>query len=142
MRGLQSIGKMDIVEAFTSELGEATINIQGTPEEPLFQANQVAAVLGFPNIRSQLADLPETYKVVAVADTPGGPQQTTFLTEVGLYRLVMRSRKEIAKPFQEWVVNTLKELRINGVVQLREQLRQRAGYQETAREGEHSQAGS
>jgi prophage antirepressor-like protein len=35
--------------------------------------------------------------------TPGGPQKMTAITEAGLYRLIMLSRKPVAKPFQDWV---------------------------------------
>jgi prophage antirepressor-like protein len=40
-----------------------------------------------------------------LTDTQGGPQKTLFLTEVGLYRLLGRSRKPIASVFQNNIKN-------------------------------------
>jgi prophage antirepressor-like protein len=37
--------------------------------------------------------------------TPGGVQQVTWVTEPGLYKLVMRSRKPEAERFQDWVTH-------------------------------------
>jgi hypothetical protein len=52
---------MDIARAF-SDSGVAqgvTINIQGTPDDPLFQANQIGALLGLVNIRETIKDFDE-----------------------------------------------------------------------------------
>ena len=48
--------------------------------------------------------------------TPGGYQQVWFLTENGLYEVLMQSRKPIAKEFKKGIKKILKELRLNGVV--------------------------
>jgi len=37
--------------------------------------------------------------------TPGGPQEVLIVSEPGLYSLIMKSRKPIAKPFQRWVTH-------------------------------------
>jgi hypothetical protein len=44
---------MDIIRAFSNALLTKTvpINIQGSHEDPLFQANQIGALLEFENIR-------------------------------------------------------------------------------------------
>ena len=41
-----------------------------------------------------------------------------FLTEEGLYRLLMISRKPIARPFQKWVTKVLVAIRENGKYEL------------------------
>ena len=111
---------MDILKAFSLLDAEYQINIQGTLEDPLFQANQIGKLLGISNIRENLRDFSDNEKGVSLTDTLGGKQETIFLTEYGLYRLLGRSRKPIAHKFQEWMVSVLKEIRINGIYKLQQ----------------------
>ena len=57
---------MDIVRAFTDAglTHGVSINIQGTPEIPLFQANQIGELLDIAVIRSTLRDFDDDEKVV------------------------------------------------------------------------------
>lgn len=55
--------------------------------------------------------LPEKYKGTTFCSTPGGTQELITVSEVGLYRLISRSNKPEAQEFQEWVYNTIKQLR-------------------------------
>jgi prophage antirepressor-like protein len=111
---------MDILKAFSLLDTEHQINIQGTLEDPLFQANQIGKLLGISNIRDAIKDFSDNEKDVGLTDTLGGKQETIFLTEYGLYRLLGRSRKPIAHKFQEWMVSVLKEIRINGIYKLQQ----------------------
>jgi prophage antirepressor-like protein len=114
---------MDILKAFSIfDDEEHHINIQGTPENPLFQANQIGKLLGISNIRENLRDYDSKHKVVCLTDTvTRGVQQTVFLTELGLYKILGRSRKPIANVFQNWIVEVIKEIRINGIYQLKKE---------------------
>jgi len=112
---------MDILKAFSLFDVEHHINIQGTLENPLFQANQIGKLLEISNIRESLRDFTDNERVVILTDTRGGSQETNFLTEFGLYRLLGRSRKPIAHKFQEWMVTVLKEIRINGIYKLKQE---------------------
>lgn len=112
---------MDILKAFSLLDVEHHINIQGTLENPLFQANQIGKLLGISNIREGLRDFSSNEKVVTKSDTNGGSQETNFLTEFGLYRLLGRSRRPIAHKFQEWMVTVLREIRINGIYKLKQE---------------------
>ena len=108
---------MDIVRAFT-DVGLAngvTINIQGTPDDPLFQANQIGELLGLVNVRESIKDFDEDEKdAVSSTDSIGRHQTIIFLTELGLYRLLGMSRKPFARPFQKWVAKVVKEIRLTG----------------------------
>ncbi len=53
-------------------------------------------------------------KVTNNVCTPGGNQQMWFLTEDGLYEVLMQSRKPIAKQFKKGVKAILKEIRTKG----------------------------
>ena len=112
---------MDILKAFSLYDTEYTVNIQGTIDDPLFQANQLALILGIKNISNSLADYSSKEKVIHPISTRGGIQKVLFLTELGLYKIISRSIKPIAKPFQEWMVNVIKELRKTGEYKLKEE---------------------
>jgi prophage antirepressor-like protein len=71
------------------------------------------------NIRVSIKDYNETErKDVNQTYTLGGNQQTTFLTEKGLYKILFRSRKPIAEQFQNWICEVIKELRLTGKYEL------------------------
>ena len=112
---------MDILKAFKLLDETIEINIQGTLENPLFQANQIGKLLDLTNIRVNLQDFNDEEKVVSLTYTLTGLKETTFLTEIGLYKLLGRSRKPIAHTFQKWMINTIKDIRINGMYKLKEE---------------------
>ena len=88
-----------------------SINIQGTPEKPLFQANQIGSMLGLVNISDAIKDFDEDEKCHQGNYTLGGRQNMLFLTELGLYRLLGASRKLCTRPFQKWVARVVTEIR-------------------------------
>ena len=53
---------MDILKAFSLLDAEYPINIKGTLEDPLFQANQIGKLLGLANIYETLRDFSEDEK--------------------------------------------------------------------------------
>ena len=112
---------MDILKAFKLLDKTIEINIQGTLENPLFQANQIGKLLDLTNIRVNLQDFNDEEKQINLTYTLGGNQETLFLTEIGLYKLLGRSRKPIAHTFQKWMINTIKDIRINGFYKLKEE---------------------
>ncbi len=94
------------------------IDIQGTIEDPLFHASQIGELLGFSNIREIIRDFEEDERKQVKVKTEGGAQTVNYLTEIGLYRLIGRSRKPLARTFQRWVVNVIKEIRTTGMYSL------------------------
>jgi prophage antirepressor-like protein len=76
-------------------------------DEPWFFAKDVADVLGIKNSRDAIADLDEdelmSVKTTSTNSTDTRLKEFNIISESGFYRLVMRSRKPIAKPFQKWV---------------------------------------
>jgi anti-repressor protein len=82
--------------------------------EPWFVEADVRRALGIPSNRSTVRLL-DREKGRHRIKTPGGPQQMNIVSESGLYKLIMRSDKEEAEPFQEWVTGTvLPEIRRTG----------------------------
>lgn len=112
---------MDILKAFKLIDKDIEINIKGTIDDPLFQANQIGYILGIKNINQNLSDFLEDEKVRCRSYTHGGMQNLIFLTELGLYKILGRCKKPIASLFQKWVVKTIKDIRINGIYKLNEE---------------------
>jgi anti-repressor protein len=81
------------------------VRVAGTPDNPLFCAADVCAVLGFSSPNQTIANLPDDEKGVESFDTLGGRQKLTVLSESGLYRLIFRSTKPDAEAFRRWVLH-------------------------------------
>lgn len=88
--------------------------IYGDFENPLFLAKDVAEWIEHSNSRSMLDSVDDTEKVVRNVYTLGGNQESWFLTEDGLYEVLMQSRKPIAKAFKKEVKEILKSVRRHG----------------------------
>ena len=81
--------------------------------DPWFLAKDVCNVLGVRtnNIRSivdedEVRPIPNDYSVVIGGiSTENGGKAPLIVSEPGLYKLIMRSRKPVAKPFQRWVTH-------------------------------------
>lgn len=97
-----------------SELLGRQFTIYGTADSPLFLAKYVAEMVSVNNHRDLLLRVDDDEKVVGLTDTLGGSQQTTFLTEDGLYEVLMQSRKPEARAFKKGVKQILKEIRKTG----------------------------
>ena len=88
--------------------------IFGTINNPLFLAKEVAEWIEHSNPRMMLQAVDDDEKGVRNVYTPGGVQESWFLTEDGLYEVLMQSRKPIAKSFKKKVKEILKSIRKNG----------------------------
>lgn len=92
------------VKIFKNEsFGE--VRVAGTSDEPLFCLADVCHMIGITNARNVKARLDQ--EDVRLIDTPteGGSQQVTFVTEAGLYDVIIRSDSEKAKPFRKWITS-------------------------------------
>lgn len=94
---------MDIVKTFNIFDKEMHININGTLDEPLFQANQIGDILNISNIFEIINDFEEDERKIY--------NNNLFITEIGLYRLMGMSKSSFARIFQKWVINVIKDLR-------------------------------
>lgn len=89
--------------------------IYGTIEEPLFLAKDVAEFIEHSDVSKMMKSVDEDEKVKNIVRTLGGNQEMWFLTEDGLYEVLMQSRKPIAKQFKKKVKEILKSLRLNKI---------------------------
>lgn len=90
--------------------------VYGDIDNPLFLAKDVANMIGHSNVSKMLSNVDDDEKVLTNSYTLGGSQEMWFLTEYGLYEVLMQSRKPIAKEFKKEVKAILKQLRTSGVV--------------------------
>lgn len=88
------------------------IDIWGTAEEPLFRASDVAEWLEMSNVTDMVSRVDQEELTKLNLGSRSG--ETWFLTEDGLYEVLMQSRKPIAKQFKRGVKNILKEIRLTG----------------------------
>lgn len=115
----------------------------GTPEDPLFLARDVAEWIDYSKRPDgsykldrmlQSVDEEEKNKILIPAQIVGGylrpNQEYWFLTEDGLYEVLMQSRKPKAKEFKKEVKKILKSIRkIGGYVVGQENMMQHRTYE-------------
>ena len=94
-----------------TELCGRQFTVYGSVQEPFFFAQDVAVMLQLTNVSDmvQRVDDDERSKF-----NLGRQGDGWFLTENGLYEVLMQSRKPIAKQFKKGVKAILKEIRTNG----------------------------
>jgi prophage antirepressor-like protein len=87
-----------------SAIADFEIRVIRRDGEPWFVLNDVCHVLGLTSPHVAARKLRESEKGWYPIPTLGGPQETAVISEHRLYRLVMRSDKQEARSFQDWVV--------------------------------------
>ena len=99
-----------------SELFGKQFNVYGTPEDPLFLAKDVAEWIDYDktSINKMLNSVDNDEKLNGTIFRAGQGREMWFLTEDGLYEVLMQSRKPIAKQFKKGVKKILHEIRTQG----------------------------
>lgn len=81
-----------------------------------FVGKEVCDVLGYANPSNAYARLDEDEKLTSKIWMSGQNRDVTFVSESGLYSLVLGSQKENAKAFKKWVTSeVLPSIRKNGI---------------------------
>lgn len=99
-----------------TELLGRQFTVYGTAENPMFLAREIAECIDYDktSLNKLVASVDDDEKGRNIIPTPGGNQQVWFLTEGGLYEVLMQSRKPIAKQFKKGVKQILHEVRTTG----------------------------
>ena len=99
-----------------TELLGPQFTVYGTAENPMFLAREIAECIDYDktSLNKLVASVDDDEKGRNIIPTPGGNQQVWFLTEGGLYEVLMQSRKPIAKQFKKGVKQILHEVRTTG----------------------------
>ena len=91
---------------------EKEVDVYGSAEEPLFKAKDVAEWLELTNVSDMVSRVEDDE--VTKFNLGGLEGDTWFLTEAGLYEVLMQSRKPQAKQFKKGVKEILKTIRKTG----------------------------
>lgn len=94
-----------------TELCGQQFTVYGSMQEPLFFAQDVAVMLQLTNVSDMVQRVDEDERSKFNLGRQG---DGWFLTESGLYEVLMQSRKPIAKQFKKGVKAILKEIRKTG----------------------------
>lgn len=87
-----------------------TIRTAGTPDAPLFCAEDVCASIGLADVSKAVERLgQDDVEIIAEFGSQRtlmrGPDANVFVKEPGLYQLILTGRKEEAKAFKRWVTS-------------------------------------
>ena len=85
--------------------------VYGDIDNPLFLAKDVANWIEHNKPSEMILNVDNDEKLKAIISHSGQSREMWFLTEDGLYEVLMQSRKPIAKEFKKKVKEILKELR-------------------------------
>jgi prophage antirepressor-like protein len=105
----------------TINFNENTIRVIGTYTDPWFVAKDICKILELSNITEAVKNIPINWRSSFEMNTFGGVQEMITINEAALYKLIMRSRKPIAQPFQNYVCEViLPTLRKTGEYKIKE----------------------
>jgi len=100
------MNELSVALTIPEHLNPAGIQLRmaGTADEPLFCLSDVSSVLegGRSRDLARMLDADDA-RLVRVIDGMGREQESLFVTEAGLYTVLLRSDKPAAKPFRQWV---------------------------------------
>lgn len=125
------IGNQNLTVIGSETICNKTVNVFGTPENPLFLAIEVANWLGHSNPSRMLSKIDDDEKITIYAKLSLQNSDITnsyissesdsykannylFLTEFGVYEVLMLSRLPKAKEFKKGVKEILKRIRLTG----------------------------
>ena len=104
-----------------AELLGHSFTVYGTAENPMFLAKEVAECIdyaktsqGYYDVSRMVGTVDEEEKHLRTIFVDGRNYEMWFLTEDGLYEVLMQSRKPIAKEFKKGVKEILKTIRKTG----------------------------
>lgn len=109
---------LEIIDTMSLVSEKLEIDFYNDYQNPLFLASDVAAWLKIQNVSQMIkqADLEDDQKGIFLKYTLGGEQKALFVTEDGLYDILMTSRKSNAKILKKEIKSYLKQIRLTGGV--------------------------
>lgn len=105
------MNELQVLENEVTLMGK-TFNVYGTVEEPLFRAKDVADWIEHSNVSAMVQSVDEDEKLtINTTYSEAQKHNELFLTENGVYEVLMLSRKPVAKEFKKEVKKMLHVLR-------------------------------
>ena len=107
------VNEKDLENVKTLTLLKEPFNMYGTIDSPLFLALDIAEMIGYSTdkVGQMLENVDDDEKLTDTIYRAGQKREMWFLTENGLYELLMQSRKPIAKRFKVEIKNLLRQMR-------------------------------
>ena len=121
----QEITTQDLEEVKTVAIMHTDFNVYGTTENPLFLASDVAEMIEYSSdkVGQMLELVDDDEKLTDTIYRAGQRREMWFLTENGLYELLMQSRKPLAKRFKAEIKKVLQQIRRGELLAQRAALR-------------------
>lgn len=109
----QKVNENDVTDVKSITLLNTNFNVYGTIDNPLFLAVDVAELIEYSVDKThQMLDLvDDDEKLTDTIYRAGQKREVWFLTENGLYELLMQSRKPLAKRFKLEIKKILRQMR-------------------------------
>ncbi len=111
---MSNANETNVVSTEKMEVFGNTFDIYGTINKPLFLAIDIAAMIEYSTdkVHQMLELVDEDEKLTDTIYRAGQNREMWFLTENGLYELLMQSRKPLARAFKTEVKKILNQIRI------------------------------
>lgn len=107
------IEEKDIINPEVVTVLNTSFNMYGTVDNPLFLAQDIAEMIEYSvdKIDQMIANVDDDEKLTDTIYRSGQKRKMWFLTENGLYELLMQSRKPLAKAFKAEIKKLLRQIR-------------------------------
>lgn len=92
---------MNKIELYTGN--DFDVQIVMIENEPWFVASHLCKVLEISDTFNAVKDLEKSEKLARILYVSGQNREVILISEAGLYKVLMRSNKPKAKPFQNWL---------------------------------------
>ena len=115
----QKVNEKDLENVQSVVVLNTNFNMYGTIDNPLFLAIDVAELIEYSadKVGQMLEQVDDDEKLTDTIYRAGQKREMWFLTENGLYELLMQSRKPLAKKFKFEIKKILRQIRIGKIQQ-------------------------
>lgn len=114
----KQVEEKDLVDVKKVVVLDSVFNMYGTKARPLFLANDVANMIEYAEdkVGQMLKNVDDDEKLTDTIYREGQKREMWFLTEEGLYELLMQSRKPLAKKFKVEIKKVLRMIRTGELI--------------------------
>lgn len=115
------------MQSITFNFNNEEIKIATVNETEYFCVADVGKILELKDIHRRARTLPEKGRLLVPTPTSGGMQDTMFVDEKNLYRLIFQSKKKESIKFQDWVFDeVIPQIRKTGKYSIPERLKKQS----------------
>lgn len=110
---VKQVETRDLMKVETVHILNSDFNMYGTIDKPIFLAQDIAKMIEYSldKVDQMLANVDDDEKLTDTIYRSGQKREMWFLTENGLYELLMQSRKPLAKAFKAEIKKLLRQMR-------------------------------